>query len=308
MLYHQPPQKQPKKIGLVVNPTKPKALETAEVIRKRCHEGGIRLIEPSHRGSDHSEDRLLRQFPGAGSVDPEMADSDALITLGGDGTILTAARLIDYAPSPILGVNVGGMGFLAEVTVDHLESALEALFTGDYFLDERLVLEAEATFESGERIVLRCLNEITLHRPAITGICELDMKVGGQYLGTVQGDGVIIATPTGSTAYSLSCGGPVLAPWITAFLLTPISPHTLNLRPVVLDADNVLEIHIRSNNPMVLIADGQVGVEVSKQDRISLRRAEQTVSLIRIRPPDFFGVLRDKLLWGTNQYHKERDW
>ncbi len=306
MLYHHPPQNPPQEIGLVVNPTKPKALEAAEVIRKRCLENSIRLIEPSYRGSDDSGYRLLRQFPGAGSVDLEMAESDALITLGGDGTILTAARLIDYAPTPILGVNVGRMGFLAEVTVDHLERALEALLTGDYFLDDRLVLEAEATFENGERIVLRCLNDITLHRPAISGICELDVKIDGKYLGTTQGDGLIVATPTGSTAYSLSCGGPVLTPWITALLLTPISPHTLNLRSVVLDSDNVLEISIRSDTPMILIADGQVGLEVTKKDRITLRKAEQTISLIRIDPPDFFDVLRGKLLWGANNYPESK--
>ncbi|MCX7021704.1 MAG: NAD(+)/NADH kinase, partial [bacterium] len=305
--YRQPPPgrsgKPLEKIGLVVNPTKPEAGGAADVIRKMCAAEGIRLIEPAAPAKDAPPDRFLRQFPGAGRVDTATADTDLVISLGGDGTILTAARLTDYAPVPILGVNVGGMGFLAEITVDHIEGALEALLAGEYLLDDRLVLEAEVTFADGERVVLRCLNEIALHRPAVAGVCELDVKIGERYLGTIQGDGLIVATPTGSTAYSLSCGGPVLAPWISAFLLTPISPHTLNIRPVVLDPDLDLEVRIRSANPLVLIADGQVGVEVTGEDRVNLRRAEQTVSLVRIGPPDFFGVLRDKLLWGTNHSH-----
>lgn len=307
--YRQPPAGHLKKIGLVVNPTKPKAAGAAEVIRKRCAAEGIRMVEPPPPGhlrpkaKDAPPDRLLRQFPGAGRVDPSTADTDLVIALGGDGTILTAARLIDYAPAPILGVNVGGMGFLAEITVENIEGALEALLANRYLLDDRLVLEAEVAFADGERVILRCLNEIAVHRPAVAGVCELDVKIGGRYLGTTQGDGLIVATPTGSTAYSLSCGGPVLAPWISAFLLTPISPHTLNFRPVVLDRDLDLEVRVRSANPLVLIADGQVGVEVTREDRINLRRAERTVSLVRVGPPDFFGVLRDKLLWGTNHTH-----
>jgi NAD+ kinase len=305
--YRQPPAGHLKKIGLVVNPTKPKAAGAAEVIRKRCAAEGIRLVEPPPPENDALPDCLLRQFPGAGRVDPSTADTDLVIALGGDGTILTAARLIDYAPAPILGVNVGGMGFLAEITVENLAGALEALLANRYLLDDRLVLEAEVAFADGERVVLRCLNEIAVHRPAVAGVCELDVKIGGRYLGTTQGDGLIVATPTGSTAYSLSCGGPVLAPWISAFLLTPISPHTLNFRPVVLDSDLDLEVRVRSANPLVLIADGQVGVEVTREDRIKLRRAERTVSLVRVGPPDFFGVLRDKLLWGTNHTHENRD-
>jgi NAD+ kinase len=311
--YRLPPTGHLKKIGLVVNPTKPKAAGAAEVIRKRCAAEGIRVVEPSPPGhprpkaNDGPPDRLLRQFPGAGRVDPPTADTDLVIALGGDGTILTAARLIDYAPVPILGVNVGGMGFLAEITVENIEGALEALLANRYLLDDRLVLEVEVAFADGECVVLRCLNEIAVHRPAVAGVCELDVKIGGRYLGTTQGDGLIVATPTGSTAYSLSCGGPVLAPWISAFLLTPISPHTLNFRPVVLDRDLDLEVCIRSANPLVLIADGQVGVEVTREDRINLRRAERTVSLVRVGPPDFFGVLRDKLLWGTNHTHENRD-
>jgi NAD+ kinase len=305
--YRQPPPGPLKKIGLVVNPTKPEAPLAAEVIRKRCAAEGIRVVEPPPAGNDAPPDRLLRQFPGAGRVDPPTADTDLVVSLGGDGTILTAARLIDYAPVPILGVNVGGMGFLAEITVENLEEALEALLASRYLLDDRLVLEAEVAFADGGRVVLRCLNEIAVHRPAVAGVCELDVKIGGRYLGTTQGDGLIVATPTGSTAYSLSCGGPVLAPWISAFLLTPISPHTLNFRPVVLDSDLDLEVCIRSANPLVLIADGQVGVEVTREDRVNLRRAQRTVSLVRIGPPDFFGVLRDKLLWGTNHTHENRD-
>ena len=305
--YRQPPTGHLKKIGLVVNPTKPKAAGATEVIRKRCAAEGIRVVEPSLSGEDDHSDRLLRQFPGAGRVDDAVGSSDLVIALGGDGTILTAARIIDYAPAPILGVNVGGMGFLAEITVENIEEALEALLANRYLLDDRLVLEAEVAFADGERVVLRCLNEIAVHRPAVAGVCELDVKIGGRYLGTTQGDGLIVATPTGSTAYSLSCGGPVLAPWISAFLLTPISPHTLNFRPVVLDRDLDLEVCIRSANPLVLIADGQVGVEVTREDRINLRRAERTVSLVRVGQPDFFGVLRDKLLWGTNHTHENRD-
>jgi NAD+ kinase len=291
----------------VVNPTKVEADGAADFIRKRCAAAGIRLVEPSDDPGSEPPGRLLRQFPGAGRVDTAVGSSDLVIALGGDGTILTAARLTDYAPVPILGVNVGGMGFLAEVTVDHLEVALEALLANRYLLDDRLVLEAEVEFADGDRVVLRCLNEIALHRPALAGVCELDVKIGGRYLGTIQGDGLVVATPTGSTAYSLSCGGPVLAPWISAFLLTPVSPHTLNFRPVVLDPDLNLEVRVRSAKELLLIADGQVGVRVTREDRVHLRRTDRTVSLVRIGPPDFFGILRDKLLWGANHTHENRD-
>lgn len=290
------------RFGLVINPTKTAVRHPTERVRRWCQERGVELVERAPIPEKDESPELISLFPGAGVVDDALRQVDALISLGGDGTILSTARLVDFAPVPILGVNLGELGFLAEVGEEHLESALEQIVRGDYHHDERLTLRAEVIQSGHEPRTLRGLNDVFFHRQPISRITRLDMSIDGRYLGTTIGDGLVIATPTGSTAYSLSSGGPVIVPTIDALVLTPIAPHTLNLRPVVFGAEQELTVRLVSDDDVVVAVDDQVGLQLRQGDEVKIRSGRR-LTLIRLTPPDFFDVLRRKLLWGYPHSH-----
>ncbi|MBD3400570.1 MAG: hypothetical protein GF399_09585 [Candidatus Coatesbacteria bacterium] len=287
-------------VGLVVNPTKPRSDELAERIRRWADNRGLLITERMPEQNANPADMVQRQFPGAGVYDERLADSDLLLSLGGDGTLLTTAHAVGFAPIPILGINLGNMGFLAEVSSEELERTLDALVDCEVPIDRRLVLEAEIELADGRRAVLRGLNDVVLHRTPLNPMSRVDIYIAGDYLGTALGDGVIVATPTGSTGYSLSCGGPVLTPWFDGCVLTTISPHSLNLRPLVYPADNVLEIRPADREEMMVVVDGQLGLRVCCHDKLRVYRSERDVRLIGVDGQSFFQVLRDKLHWGHN--------
>ncbi len=285
------------KFGLVINPTKTAVLHPAERVRAWCRERDIELVERAPIPEKDESPELLCLFPGAGVVDDDLSQVDALISLGGDGTILSTARLVNFAPIPILGVNLGEMGFLAEISEEHLESSLEQILRGDYHRDDRLTVEAEVFRKGNKPQTFRGLNDVFFHRQPISRITRLDMFIDGRYLGTTIGDGLVIATPTGSTAYSLSSGGPVIVPTIRALVLTPIAPHTLNLRPLVFSAEQELTVRLVSDDEIVVAVDDQIGLRLRHGDEVKIRSGK-LLTLIRLTPPDFFDVLRRKLLWG----------
>jgi NAD+ kinase len=228
---------------------------------------------------------------------------DLLITLGGDGTLLWGARLVAERNVPVLGINLGHMGFLTSVNHDEVENALEQLFLGDYVLDTRSTLEAHLVGNDGtERARHLALNDFVIHKRGMARVTRLELLVGEgadqEEIGGFTGDGVVLSTPTGSTAYSLSAGGPIVAPGMNCITVTPICPHTLAVRPLVISADETLTVLPRDETgALVLTVDGQEAAELSLGESVVVRQAEARVNLIRIPGQTFFSTLRQKLNW-----------
>jgi len=224
--------------------------------------------------------------------------ADLLIVFGGDGTILRAARLAAARGTPILGVNMGGFGFLAEVGTTDFADALPELLGGRYHLDERMMLQADVERHDAPQSLL-ALNDMVVTKSGIARVLRLRVSVNGEHLASYPADGVIVATPTGSTAYSLSAGGPILDPRVQALVITPICPHTFNSRAVVVAGDDVVAVEVASPDPeATLTVDGRVGVTLTAVRRVVVRRAAQRTRFIRLGDTSFYGILRTKLAWG----------
>ena len=221
-----------------------------------------------------------------------------LIVLGGDGTLLSAARALKGRDIPLFAVNLGNLGFLTAITVDELYPQLERVLAGDYDVSRRRMLHAELWRGGQCACTYEALNDITLAKADIARIIDLAVQVDDHLMCLYRADGLIISTPTGSTAYSLSAGGPIMVPGVAALCITPICPHTLTNRPMIVPDEAVIQIRISSDKTTYLTVDGQVGEELQKGDRVACRRSEQTVQLIRAGGVGFFDVLREKLQWG----------
>ncbi len=224
---------------------------------------------------------------------------DVVISFGGDGTLLHTAHEIGPLETPILGINIGRLGFLAEVEKEHMEEAIRRLEAGDYRIESRIVLEA--SIPNGETSIVQwALNEFVIDRTGTTAMIQINMEVDGRYLTTYWADGLIIATPTGSTAYSLSAGGPIIVPEKESVVLTPLAPHTLTMRPIILSAHSVFVARVRPRHahPYILAGDGN-SLTLHKPDLpITIRKAKHSVRLIKFPEQDFFQTLRRKLMWG----------
>lgn len=234
--------------------------------------------------------------------DPERPDGlDLVVVLGGDGTLLAAARLVAPRRVPILGVNLGGLGFLTEVTLDELPATLERVLAADFTLSERMMLAARVLRDSRTIADHRVLNDVVITKGALARLVELTVAVDGCAVTTFRGDGLIVATPTGSTAYSLSAGGPIVHPEHRSIILTPIAAHTLTLRPVVVPDHLTVAVTLaREDGNVVLTLDGQVGYPLEPRDVVEIRRAEATVPLVHSPFRSYFEVLRTKLKWGES--------
>ena len=225
--------------------------------------------------------------------------SDLLLVLGGDGTMLNAARLVEERQVPILGVNMGGLGFLTETTIEHLFPTLEKVFANDYLLEERLMLRARID-RHGEHVASpTVLNDVVVSKGTLARMVEIQILIDGQFVTNLRGDGLIISTPTGSTAYSLSAGGPVVNPIVEGLILTPICPHTLSHRPLVVESKSVIEVILTSHEEGAMATfDGQIGVSLSHGDRIAVRTSDHRAKLVRFPDRTDYEVLRKKLNWG----------
>ena len=227
------------------------------------------------------------------------AVSDLLIVLGGDGTLLAAARLLGERKVPILPVNLGGLGFLTSVTLDDLYPVLEQAIKSEARYSERVLLESRVLRKGKPFHCARALNDAVLNKAALARIIDLELRVNGEFVTNYKADGLIVATPTGSTAYSLSAGGPIMYPIVSAFVITPICPHTLTNRPLVIPDSAKIEIGFAAGEaPIYLTVDGQVGVELQANDVIELSAAAERLRLVRPKEKTYFSVLRDKLKWG----------
>jgi NAD+ kinase len=223
---------------------------------------------------------------------------DMVIAFGGDGTILSTAIAVGQFGIPILGVNSGGLGFLTEVVVDDLQEIVDDLLSNNYAILERMVLRVELTKNISKN--LYALNDVVIDKGVIPRLKMIDVKVNGRYLNTYRSDGVIIATPTGSTAYSLSAGGPLLEPTMHAILVTPICPHALTVRPIVLSDDSVMEVTVcEGQDPAHVNIDGQSRSQLNFGDKLVIRKADYVVRCVYTGRHDFFQLLRTKLNWGA---------
>jgi NAD+ kinase len=223
---------------------------------------------------------------------------DALIVLGGDGTLLSMARAVGDLGVPILGVNLGGLGFLTATTLEEMLPALEALLAGGMAVEERVMLAARLV-RGGQTVSEHiALNDVVITKSAMSRIIDLAVSVDGRHATAYRADGLIISTPTGSTAYNLSAGGPILFPTMDAVVLTPIAPHTLSNRPIVLPGAARIDVALRVDQEVMLTMDGQVGVRLREGDVVEVEKARARIRLLRFPQKDFFSVLRTKLKWG----------
>ena len=241
------------------------------------------------------------------SVEPEAEDAsadfisaamDAVISLGGDGTLLRAARVVGERGVPIVGVNFGSLGFLTEVRMDEIYAALEAMLDGRYGIEERGMLHVEVSRDESVLSRYLALNDAVVNKGAVSRLIELEIRIGDQPAIFTRSDGLIISTPTGSTAYSLAAGGPIMYPTLEAIVVTSICPHSLTNRPLVMPDRQELQVRLmRGRGDVILTVDGQVGMTLRPNDRIRLRRADTPLKLLLPFRKRFFDILNEKLQW-----------
>ena len=226
--------------------------------------------------------------------------AELVVVLGGDGTLISVARLFSGKEIPIVGVNLGSLGFLTEVTVDELYPTLERCLEGNPRVSERMMLDV-TVFRDGKEIEKTCvLNDMVINKGALARIVDLETKVNRHFLTTYKADGLIVSTPTGSTGYSMSAGGPIIHPLMSCIVITPICPHTLTNRPIVVTDESIICITIASSfdEKVYLTLDGQVGFKLMQGDSIEVRKALKTTALVMSKDRDYFEILRTKLKWG----------
>jgi len=281
------------KVGIITKVTSPHALETMSALVPWLRQRGISVRIQDEYG--HLAGDGVQAVPRSRVLEgTEMA-----LSLGGDGTFLSTARLVGDTDQPILGVNLGFLGFLTELSLDEIYEYLGRIIEGDYEIEERVRLEARH-LKNGEVVgSFQALNDVVIHKGALARIIDLETFIDGKKVTNHRADGLIISTPTGSTGYSLAAGGPILEPSLDAIVITPICPHPLSDRPLVVLPDRQIEAHLVSDSGEVyLTLDGQRGVGLQRGDRIRVYLSEKPVRLVRAGMKSFYEVLSTKLQWG----------
>ncbi|CDN13778.1 MAG: NAD(+) kinase [Richelia sp.] len=290
------------KVGIIYNDVKPIAMRIAMELQEKFRAlawdvylsngiGGILGYSLPESPVCHTPIRGL--IPPGFDVDMRFA-----IVLGGDGTVLAASRQVAPCGIPILTVNTGHMGFLTEAYVNQLPHAIEKLLAGEYEIEERAMLTVQVFREETVMWEALCLNEMVLHREPLTSMCHFEIAVGNHAPVDIAADGVIICTPTGSTAYSLSAGGPVLTPGVSALQLIPICPHSLASRALVFPDNEPVNVYPVNTPRLLMTVDGNGGCYVLPTVRVYLERSQYVTRFIRLQSPEFFRILREKLGWG----------
>ncbi len=281
-----------KRVGIVVKPNKPEAISVAREL--------IGWLERKNVGVALDPSAAPSLNPALSCSPEEMGLSvDLVVVLGGDGTLLSAARYLNGDKVPILGVNLGGLGFLTEITLEELYPVLDRVLDGKVKTERRMRLKV-VVFRQGEKVgEYTILNDAVISKTVLARIIHLRHSVDGVYVTTYRGDGIIICTPTGSTAYSLAAGGPIVYPSLDSVLITPICPHTLTNRPLLIPDRATVEFILETEESDVrLTLDGQVGCDLLPFDRISITKAQNHVLFIKSPYRDYFEILRTKLKWG----------
>jgi NAD+ kinase len=279
-------------VGVAIKPGVARAEAAAQALAKWLEARGVRALFDPGAG------------PAVGAPGRSRGDlareADLLVALGGDGTLLALARAVEERPVPILGINLGSLGFLAEVPLDEMEAALERALAGEMRIEARMRLDVEHERDGRSLHRWRALNDAVINnRGELARIIDLETRADGQPVTTYHADGLIVATPTGSTAYSLSAGGPILLPGVASFLLTPICAHALTQRPIVLPDTTCLEVTVHTlGGDVQLTVDGQEGARLAEGDLVRVRRSAHPVQLMVPPLRSRFEVLRTKLRWG----------
>ncbi|HEU4888473.1 MAG TPA: NAD(+)/NADH kinase, partial [Thermoanaerobaculia bacterium] len=281
-------------IGIAAKTTSRDALEYARKMGEELRGRGLSVIY------DEDMARELGITSNTAAKKELGRNSDLLITFGGDGTLLSVAR---HAPEhvPIIGVNMGTLGFLTEIRVEEFPHVLDRVLAGEYHVEPRVTFEVSVSGPNRDSSArYRVLNDCAINKSAVARIIDMRVSVAGLFVSTFRGDGLIVATPTGSTAYNLSAGGPIIYPTMGAVVITPICPHMLTNRPLVLPDELDIEIALTTPDAkdIFLSLDGQEGFEIGDDDRVCVRKSEERVLLVQSPDKNYFDVLRNKLKWG----------
>ena len=281
-------------IGIAAKTTAPAALEYAQQVADDLRARGLKVIFDEDTGAQIGNTYPTTSKATLGS------HCDLLITFGGDGTLLSVAR---HAPEhvPVVGVNMGTLGFLTEIRVEEFPQVLERVLDGHYDIEPRVTFTVSLSGPDRDGATrYRVLNDAVINKQAVARIIEMRVSVAGLFVSTFRGDGLIVATPTGSTAYNLSAGGPIIYPTMNAVVITPICPHMLTNRPLVLPDELDIEISMATPDAkdIWLTLDGQEGLELTDRDRVCVRKSEERVLLVQSPDKNYFDVLRNKLKWG----------
>jgi len=282
-----------KRIGIISKPKKTEIREIVPSLTQWLRERNVEVFIDKETAS------LLESAEKSLSRNEMPSQVDLLVVLGGDGTLLAAARALNRKPVPILAVNLGGLGFLTVITREELYPTLELVLAGDFKTERRVQIEGELVRADEIISSFLALNDVVLNKGAIARILDFDVLVNGRFISTYKSDGLIVSTPTGSTAYSLAAGGPIVTPAVEAFVVTPICAHTLTNRPLVLPDSVQIEVVVKSQREVAyLTVDGQMGIATHSEDAVRLKKASSCVEIIQPPNKDYFEILRQKLKWG----------
>lgn len=287
-----------KRVGIVVKPHQPDVLKTICGVVSWLSERGIAVL-----GTPEIERERIEHETGCAvqtvEQDKLAANVDLMLVLGGDGTMIATARMVGDTEVPVVGINFGGLGYLAEFRVEELYTAFESILQGNYRLDKRLMLAVELMRGEEQVSHNRILNDVVINKSALARIIEIEAYLNQQFVNSFRADGLIVSTPTGSTAYNLSAGGPVIYPSMNAVVITPICPFTLSNRPIVVPDDAKIELRLKTRQEDVAVTlDGQVGWPLNIDDRVVIRKSRATFNIVQPMNRNYFEVLRDKLRWG----------
>ena len=290
------------KAGIIYNDSKPTAIKTAQKLEEQLQSHGYEVIVVTGLkgllacvtlGNDRVEKTIQQLVPPQFSEDVEFA-----IVLGGDGTVLSAFRQLGPLKIPILAINTGHMGFLTETYLNNLDKAFESLIACNYSVESRTMLKVQVFHDQQLCWEALSLNEMVLHKEPMTGMCHFEVQVGDHAMVDIAADGVIVSTPTGSTAYALAAGGPVITPGVSVLQLIPICPHSLASRALVFHDSERLTISPANHEQLVMVVDGNASCYVSPEHCVRIEKAEYSAQFIRLKPVEYFKILREKLGWG----------
>lgn len=279
-------------VGIVVKPNNEEAWKTACELSEWFRDAGLRVL-----GKPHQEAEICDIETAETQEFKEQAD--LLVVLGGDGTMISTARLTGKRQVLVLGINYGSLGYLTEFRIEEMYDALNLIFEGKFQIDSRVMLDVEH-WRDGEKLANgRVLNDVVINKAALARIIEIEVELNEQYVNSFRADGLIVSTPTGSTAYNLSAGGPIVYPSMNAVVLTPICPFTLTNRPIVIPDNAEISLKlVNKSESVVLTLDGQVGYDLKPQDIVKIRKSETSFNLVQPPNRNYFDVLRNKLKWG----------
>jgi NAD+ kinase len=287
-----------RRVGVLVKPQLPEAVKSICELLRHLNARGIKVAAGPRVERDKIEQEAGCELEVL-EYEELAAASDLIVVLGGDGTMIAAARLLDNRDVPVIGVNYGSLGYLTEVRIEEMIHAVEAALAGDYRLDRRVMLAAELRRGEEQLLRNRVLNDVVISKSALARIIEIETLLDGQLVNRFRADGLIVSTPTGSTAYNLSAGGPIIYPSMGAIVITPICPHTLSNRPIVVPDDATVElILMTAKEEVALTFDGQIGYPIEQGDRVRISKSRTTFNLVQPTTRNYFEVLRGKLRWG----------